>query len=197
MSTLPLILASGSPRRRDLLAQAGVAFEIMPADVPEERGTGEAPERFAARLAEAKAQAVADRIGSAPRRCVLGADTIVVLGDEVFGKPRDAEHAAELLGQLVGRTHRVITAVAVVASDTGVVHSCLVESRVAMRAASPAEIRAYVATGESLDKAGAYALQGEGRHLVEHVEGSETNVIGLPIDETLGLLARHAQPTAL
>lgn len=189
MPALPLILASASPRRRDLLERAGVEFEIAPADVPEVRGTGEAPETFALRLAEAKAQAVAQRCGPDPRRWVLGADTIVVLGGEVFGKPRDPEHAVELLSRLVGQTHRVITAICLVASDSGEARSCLTESRVEMHAANQDEVRAYVAKGESLDKAGAYALQGAGRRLVARVDGSETNVIGLPLDETLALLA--------
>jgi septum formation protein len=192
MPELPLILASASPRRRDLLTRAGVAFEVLPADVPEERGTGEAPETFASRLAEAKARAVASLVGAEPRRWVLGADTIVVLGAMVLGKPRDPEHAVELLSQLLGQTHRVLTAVSLVASDTGEARTALVESRVRMLTATAAEVQAYVATGEPLDKAGAYALQGEGRRFVAEVEGSETNVIGLPLDETLELLAQAA-----
>jgi septum formation protein len=190
MAALPLILASASPRRRDLLTHAGVAFEVLPANVPEERGSTEAPETFARRLAEAKARAVANRVGAQPRRWVLGADTIVVLGDTVFGKPRDPEHALELLAQLRGQTHRVLTAICLLASDTGDACTTLVESHVRMHTASDAELRAYVATGEPLDKAGAYALQGEGRRFVAEIEGSETNVIGLPLDETLALLAQ-------
>ncbi|MBW2269154.1 MAG: septum formation inhibitor Maf [Deltaproteobacteria bacterium] len=189
MPALPLILASASPRRRELLARAGVAFEVLPAEIPEQRDPGEAPEAFARRLAEAKARAVATRLGGEPRRWVLGADTIVVLGDSVLGKPRDPEHAVELLARLLGHTHRVLTAVSLIASDTGDARTTLVESRVRMLAASEAEVRAYVATGESLDKAGAYALQGKGRRFVAQVEGSETNVIGLPLEETLALLA--------
>lgn len=184
----PLVLASGSPRRRDLLARAGVRFVVTPADIPEEQLPGEAPEAFALRLAREKATAVASRMGAAPPRWVLGADTIVVLGDDVLGKPRDAEHALALLTQLAGRTHRVVTAVALASSDGRAVRHRVVESRVSMRAAGEAELRAYVATGESLDKAGAYAAQGRGRLLIERIEGSETNVIGLPIDETLALL---------
>lgn len=189
--TLPLVLGSGSPRRRELLTHAGVAFEVVPADIDESARPGEAPAAFAERLAREKARAVAARIGPTPRRIVLGADTIVVIGGDVLGKPVDPDDAVRLLGRLVGREHVVMTAVALVASDrldaatTQVVHS-----RVAMRPASEDEIRRYVATGEPLDKAGAYAAQGEGRRFIDRIEGSETNVIGLPMDETLALLRR-------
>jgi septum formation protein len=187
-TALPLILASASPRRRALLERAGVAFEVRPADLPEQREPDEAPEAFAGRLALAKAKAVASAAGREPPRLVLGADTIVVLDGEVFGKPLDARHAVELLSRLVGRTHRVITAVALVASGSGRARHAAVESAVTMRAAAAEELRAYVATGEPLDKAGAYAAQGEGRRFIAKIEGSETNVIGLPLEETLALL---------
>jgi septum formation protein len=184
----PLILASASPRRRELLAGAGVAFEVVPAEVPEERRPGETPAAFATRLAREKADAVAGRNDRVAPRLVLGADTIVVLGDEVLGKPDDAGHAVELLERLAGREHRVLTAVAVVESGSGRCFQALVESRVTLRSASTQELRRYVASGEPLDKAGAYALQGEGRRFVTRVEGSESNVIGLPLEETLALL---------
>jgi septum formation protein len=183
-----LVLASGSPRRRELLARAGIDFEVLPADIPEVRRPDEPPEVFAQRLAREKALAVAQRIGG-PARPVLGADTIVVLGDQVLGKPRDEAHAVELLSQLVGRRHAVITGVAIANSDTLAVSETAVLSWVAMRDADHPEIAEYAATGESLDKAGAYALQGEGRRFVSDVEGSESNVIGLPMEETLALLA--------
>jgi septum formation protein len=131
---------------------------------------------------------VARRLGPAPRRFVLGADTIVVIGDDVLGKPDDAEHAVALLRRLVGKRHVVFTGVALVASDTLEERHAVVESGVRMRAANERELRAYVATGEPLDKAGAYAAQGDGRRLIEAIEGSESNVIGLPLDETLALL---------
>ena len=116
-SPAPLILASGSARRRELLARAGVPFEVRPPDIPERREPGEPPGRFASRLALEKARAVASRAG-APGRLVLGADTIVVVDDDVLGKPRDVEHAAALLSRLVGRSHRVLTAVALVESGS-------------------------------------------------------------------------------
>ena len=184
----PVVLASASPRRRELLSRAGVRFEVRPAHIPEERGPGEQPASFARRLARDKALAVARELPADASRLVLGADTIVVTDSQVLGKPRDPDHAVELLRQLVGRDHRVITAVAVVAPGGGPVQDAVVESTVRMRDATVDELRAYVATGESLDKAGAYALQGEGRRFVERVTGSETNVIGLPVEETLGLL---------
>jgi septum formation protein len=184
----PLVLGSGSPRRRELLARAGVVFEVRPADVDERARPGEAPPALAERLAREKALAVARRVGPAPARLVLGADTIVVVDGDVLGKPADAADAARLLGRLVGRAHRVLTGVALVESEGLGTWSALVESRVWMRPAEAAEIRRYVATGEPLDKAGAYAAQGEGRRFIERIEGSETNVIGLPVEETLALL---------
>jgi septum formation protein len=193
-TTLPLILASSSPRRRELLAQAHVGFEVWVPDVPEEPLAGEAPEAFASRVALEKALAVARRVGPEPLRVVLAADTIVVLDGEVLGKPRDAAHALALLRRLVGRRHRVLTAVAVVESATLAAHRCVVESGVAMHDASSEELAAYVATGEPLDKAGAYAAQGEGRRFVAHIEGSETNVIGLPVEQALALLREAGAP---
>jgi septum formation protein len=184
----PVVLASASPRRRELLARAGVPFEVVPSHVDERPRAGEAPEALALRLACEKAVDVARRFPASPRRLVLGADTIVVLGDLVLGKPKDAADAVEMLRRLAGRTHRVLTAIAVVETDRLEPRGRCVESTVVMRKASDAELRAYVATGEPLDKAGAYAAQGEGRRFVERIEGSETNVIGLPIEEALALL---------
>jgi len=183
-----LVLASASPRRREILAGAGVRFEVVPADIDESAQPGEAPEALAERLAREKALAVARRLGPEPGRLVLGSDTIVVLEGDVLGKPRDARHAEVLLGRLAGRTHRVVTGVAVARTGDLALRSLTVASRVTMHAAAPEAIRRYVATGEPLDKAGAYAFQGEGRRFVASVEGSETNVIGLPLEETLALL---------
>jgi septum formation protein len=182
------VLASASPRRRELLASAGVRFEVMPSHLPERALPGEAPAQLAQRLAVEKAAAVARGLPSEPPRWVLGADTIVVIDGEVLGKPDDAEHATLLLRRLAGRRHQVLTGVALVASDTFEKQHFVVESFVHMRSAGDGELRAYVATGESLDKAGAYAAQGIGRGLIEKIEGSETNVIGLPLEETLALL---------
>jgi len=183
-----LILASGSPRRTDLLSRLEVAFAAVPAEIEETARPGETPRALAERLAREKAEAVAARMGRTPRRVVLGCDTIVVIGEEVLGKPRDPEHALTLLRKLSGRSHLVLTGIAVVESDTGRTRSRVVESRVTLREADEAELRDYVATGESLDKAGAYALQGAGRRFIAGVEGSETNVIGLPLEETRAML---------
>ena len=183
-----IVLASASPRRSRLLTRAGVKYRVIPANIREERLPGEQPEALAARLAREKARSVAQRVGILPRRLVLGSDTVVALADEVFGKPDDPEHAVQLLRRLVGRTHRVITGVAVVDSASGTLREATVAARVSMRPASDAEIRAYVATGEPLDKAGAYAIQGRGQHLVSKLEGSRSCVIGLPVEEALALL---------
>ena len=188
-----LVLASGSPRRRDLLSAMGIAFEVIPADIPEIPREGEAPEPMALRFAKEKARAVASLSPDEPRRWVLAADTIVVLGDRVLGKPKSPEHAVEMLMALVGRTHQVITGVTVTNSTGSEEFSTAVASQVVMRPTPREELEAYVATGEPLDKAGAYALQGEGSRFVEAVEGSETNVIGLPVAETLMLLANAAR----
>jgi septum formation protein len=184
-----LVLASASPRRRELLAGAGLRFEVVPADVAEDARNGEPPRALVERLAAEKASAVRDRLPERPRRVVLGSDTVVVLDAEILGKPRDAEDAVAMLRRLAGRTHTVWTGVAVTATGADAVSVCSVASQVTLRPVGDAELRAYVATGEPLDKAGAYALQGEGRRLVSRVEGSESNVIGLPLEETLVLLA--------
>jgi septum formation protein len=186
----PLILASASPRRSTLLERAGVRFEVRPADIPEERREDEPAVAFVERMACEKALAVAKRVSEDDERWVLGADTVVVLGDKVLGKPRDHAHAIEMLAELAGREHRVVTGVAVVSSADATRHCLSVETLVEMRPLLRAEIEEYVASREPLDKAGAYALQGEGRNLVFRVSGSETNVIGLPMEETLELLGR-------
>ncbi len=188
MPASSLVLASGSPRRRDLLSRLEVPFAVVPAEIEETAHPGEAPRALAERLAREKAEAVVAQLGRTPRCVVLGSDTIVVIGEEVLGKPRDPEHALALLRKLSGRTHLVMTGIAVVESDTGRARSRVVESRVTLRKADDAELRDYVATGESLDKAGAYALQGAGRRFIAGVEGSETNVIGLPLEETVAML---------
>jgi septum formation protein len=164
-------------------------FEVMPAEVCERARFGEAPRALVERLAAEKALAVRARLPREPRRFVLGSDTVVVLAGEILGKPRDPAHAVELLSRLAGRTHTVWTGVAVAVTGDASPAVRSVASEVTLRAASEDELRAYVASGEPLDKAGAYALQGEGRRFVSRVSGSESNVIGLPLDETLALLA--------
>lgn len=185
-----LVLASASPRRREILAEAGLRFEILPAEIDETPLPGESPAALVERLAREKALAVAQRLPARPQRPVLGSDTIVVAPDgEVLGKPRDADHAVEQLSRLAGQWHRVMTAIAVVRSGGGALHSQVVVTRVQMRPARREELVEYVAVGESFDKAGGYAIQGEGRRFVVGLEGSRSNVIGLPLEETLALLA--------
>lgn len=185
-----LVLASASPRRSALLRELGLEFEIHPADLDETPLPDEAPRDLVRRLAREKALAVTDpkRIGT--RRFVLGSDTLVVLDDEPIGKPSDPSEAIQMLERLTGEVHTVMTGVAVLDVQTGSILDEVVESKVHMRKATTDEIEEYVELGESLDKAGAYALQGEGRRFVTRVEGSESNVIGLPLEETQALLQR-------
>lgn len=179
---MPLILASASPRRRDLLSSAGVSFTVSPADVDESVHPGEAPAAYALRVAVEKA-----RRGDAAA-AVLAADTVVDLDGAVLGKPADAAEAAATLRRLSGRVHRVHTAVVLRIGDA--ITHMRITSEVQFRPLSDAEIAAYVATGEPADKAGAYGIQGAGMGLVHAVRGSYTNVIGLPLAETLALLER-------
>ncbi|HYI02445.1 Maf family protein [Hyalangium sp.] len=183
-----LVLASASPRRRDLLSQLGLRFTVAAADLDETPLAGEAADLYVLRLARAKAQAVAARF---PDTWVLAADTTVALGTELLGKPGGPDEARQMLTQLSGRTHAVYTGVALAgrAEEATVVHT-----RVTFRTLSAGEIDWYVSTGEPLDKAGAYAIQGKGGFLVASVEGSPTNVVGLPLGETLALLTRAGVP---
>ena len=191
---LPVVLASASPRRRDMLAAIGLTTDVQAADVDESVLPGEAPEAMALRLAEAKADAVAaERTGAS---IVLAADTIVVLDGEILTKPRDTEHAVRTLTKLQDREHTVITAFAAIRTDDParrVVRA--VRTRVRFRALSEPVIRDYVASGEPLDKAGAYGIQRIGAKLVREVRGSYTNVVGLPLVEVLEALPVLGGPT--
>ena len=187
-----VVLASASPRRRDLLALGGVEFTVRPGAAPETPHPHEAPEALARRLSREKANAARQASGEADGAVVLGADTIVVLEGDVIGKPRDAAHAVELLRRLRGRTHRVLTGLTVLAPGTAPATS-LVESAVPMRDYSDTEIAAYVATGDPLDKAGAYAIQHPHFQPVDlpRFIGCVANVMGLPVCAALRLLAPH------
>jgi septum formation protein len=184
----PLVLASTSPRRRDLLREAGFRFEIAAPAVDERELPGEPPEGTARRLALEKARAVATRVGRGA--CVLAADTIVVIDGQPLGKPRDEPEAVEMLLRLAGRTHRVLTGFALVVAELGLEDSGVVESLVRMHPVDRATAQKYAATGEPLDKAGAYAAQGEAGRFVAEITGSRANVIGLPVEELLPRLAR-------
>jgi len=178
-----LVLASGSPRRAALLARLGLRPEIRPPDVDERPHRDEDPVTLAARLAVAKASAV-QRVGY--QEVILAADTVVVLDGRILGKPVDDHDAAAMLTRLSGRTHEVVTAVAV--HGAGRWHQATETTRVRFRPLTADEVAWYVGTGEPRDKAGAYGLQGAGAALVDHVDGSDTNVIGLPLTPTIRLL---------
>src|SRR5690606_35224290 len=178
-------LASASPRRRALLEQIGVPFAVRVPEIDETPGPDEAPEQYVRRLAEAKPAAVWAATRSAPRP-TLAADTTVVLGGRVLGKPADTDDALAMLETLSGRTQRVLTAVAV--RRLAGVSSVLNVSEVRFRATTEAERRAYCETGEPFDKAGAYGIQGFGAAFVDHLSGSYSGVMGLPLCETALLL---------
>ncbi|ELQ6169707.1 septum formation inhibitor Maf [Cronobacter dublinensis] len=180
-----LYLASGSPRRQELLGMLGVSFERLVPGVEEQRAEKEVPQDYVTRLARDKARAgVALAARDLP---VLGADTIVVLDGDVLEKPRDAAHAAEMLRRLSGQTHQVMTAVAL--ADSLRVRERLVITRVTFRALTAQDIAAYVESGEPMDKAGAYGIQGLGGCFVRSIEGSYHAVVGLPLVETWELLS--------
>jgi septum formation protein len=181
-----LILASASPRRRELLTQAGIAFQVHPANIPEDPREGEDPMTYVMRLAREKAEAVfaeltAEKAGQeeGSTLVVLGADTTVTLDDYILGKPEDAADAARMLRLLSGRTHRVITGVALVTAEGAEVAA---ETTAVQFLDMPdAEIAAYVASGEPMDKAGAYAIQGRAARWIPRIEGCYFNVVGLPL----------------
>jgi len=183
---MPIVLASASPRRQELLKNAGVKFVVRPANIPEVRHHGEAPQNFAERMAREKARAVWD---SDKHQNVLGADTVVVVDDLVLGKPEDEQDAARMLRLLSGRKHHVITGVCLIGtgfedlrSETTAVH---------FSALNDDDIREYIASGEPMDKAGAYAIQGMASRWISKIEGDYSNVVGLPIALVLQMLREH------
>ena len=187
---MQIILASSSPRRAEVLRDAGIAFEICPAQVDETRRPGETAQAMVARLAEAKARAVASSLAS---RCnqgciIIGADTAVELDGEIYGKPRNAGHAEEMLTALSGRTHQVLSGVFVLRLPDGAARSAVESTSVTFAPLVRAEIDAYVSTGEPMDKAGAYAIQGRGGRFIPRIEGCYFNVVGLPLARLHALL---------
>jgi septum formation protein len=173
-----LILASASPRRRELLTQAGFEFQIHPARIPEDPQPNEDPIAYVTRLARQKAEAVYTQLAD-PTTIVLGADTTVTLDNQILGKPENAEDAARMLRLLSGRTHRVITGVSLVSANR--TETAAEVTAVQFLTISEAEIQAYIATGEPRDKAGAYAIQGHAARWIPRIEGCYFNVVGLPI----------------
>ncbi len=185
MNQLLVILASASPRRAELLTQMGVSFEQRPADVDESRLDGESPELYVQRLARSKANTALAKCNDC---VVIGSDTVVVLGNDVLGKPKDELDHARMFAQLSGRTHHVLTAVTV-ASRTRSDHA-ISRSEVTFTHVSAADTAQYWRTGEPGDKAGGYAVQGLAAMFIERLSGSYSGVMGLPIRETATLLAR-------
>ena len=188
-----IILASNSPRRKELLALLGLPYRSCPADIDESPLPGEAPRAYVLRLAEGKARTVASQVPV--DSLVIAADTTVADGMQILGKPVDEQQAVEMLNRLRGHTHQVYTGVAILrlADHTLLLDACATD--VPMREYSPAEITAYVATGDPLDKAGAYAIQHAGFHPVETLQGCYANVVGLPLCHLTRLLRRlNAEP---
>jgi septum formation protein len=184
-----LILASASPRRVDLLGEAGYVFDVEPAHVDESESAGEPPRSYVLRVAALKARAIAAKH---PADLVLAADTTVVVGGAMLAKPADDDDARRMLGLLSGRTHEVLTGVVLVCA--GRESSAVVETRVRFRTVTPAEIDWYVASGEPHDKAGAYGVQGLASRFVEAVDGSYSNVVGLPVEAVRALLEAEGVP---
>jgi septum formation protein len=181
----PLILASASPRRRALLRQLGIPFRVVRSSVSEAAAAGESPEARVLRLSRLKARDVAAR---RPGRWVIGADTIVLVAGMILGKPETVEEAHAMLGALQGRAHEVLTGICVLRLPHGPSAQRVVRTTVHMRDISPQETAWYVGTGEPFDKAGAYAIQGLGSVFVTRIEGSYTNVVGLPVPELIQIL---------
>ncbi len=187
ITTGEFILASASPRRNELLKSMGLEFTVEPADVDETYTNGEPPSDHALRLSREKAQAISLRH---PDAWVLGADTVVVIGGEVLGKPGSVAEARHMLGKLSGREHHVFTGFTVVGESAGVLVGDVIESRVLFRDISPEEMTWYVESDEPYDKAGGYAAQGKSGFFIRAISGSYTNVIGLPLCEVIDMLKR-------
>jgi septum formation protein len=184
MTAIRVVLASQSPRRRELLTLVGIAHEVRPADIDESYFAGEQPGAHAERLAREKVATVSR---DTPDALVIGSDTIVVVDGDVLGKPRDEAHAFQMLTRLSGRSHTVITAIAV--EWRGEIRSAIVEVGVTFHPLTAVEIDAYIATREPMDKAGAYGIQGFGATIVERVDGDYFAVMGLPLQKLVRLMA--------
>ena len=194
MGSPRLILASASPRRSDLLDQLGVEYTVAPAHIDEAQHEGEQPSAYVQRMAQEKAQAIAARF-PAPDFVILSADTTVVLDDTVLGKPASSDEAMSMLSCLSGRWHTVLTAVCLLGAAG--MNCVTVETKVEFVALSQTTCEAYLATEEPWDKAGAYGIQGLGGAFVRRIEGSYSNVVGLPLCETWQLLSRCGIATTL
>ncbi len=186
---MKLILASSSPRRAEILRDAGIVFENFVAQINEAAHPGESAQAMVVRLAEAKARVAAGQIGSTKGSCiVVGADTAVELDGEIFGKPRDAVHAREMLAALSGRTHHVLTGIFLVRLPDSATRDAVESTAVTFSPMQRSEIETYVASGEPTDKAGAYAIQGVAGRYISRIEGCYFNVVGLPLARLHALL---------
>jgi septum formation protein len=185
--TKPVVLASSSPRRREILEKTGLKFMVDAAEINEDHGRRMKPAELAKTISLEKAKVVAARH---PCSIIIAADTFGVLGGRMLGKPRDENAARDMLGRMGGRRHRVVTGFTILDTETGKAVSKAVETKVYFRKLDSEEIEAYVKTGEPLDKAGAYAIQGMGALLVEKIEGDYYNVIGLPLSSLARELKR-------
>jgi septum formation protein len=186
--TIKLILASSSPRRAEVLRDAGIAFEVCATQVDEFPRPGESAHAMVARLAEAKARAAATQLSSKEDSIIIGADTVVELGGEIFGKPRDAADAREMLAALSGRTHHVLTGLFLLRLPDSAIRAAVETTAVTFASLDRGEIETYVASGEPLDKAGAYAIQGRAGRYISAIEGCYFNVVGLPLARLYALL---------
>jgi septum formation protein len=190
--SIRVILASASPRRRQLLSATNIEFEVIESLMPEQHIAGELPRDYALRMARDKAGAVSSRF---PDAIVVGADTIVVCENQILEKPADANDARRMLAMLSSRTHTVVTAFALARAGK-ILESSPVESQVTFRKLDADEIAAYIATDEPFDKAGAYGIQGVGGGFISHLEGSRDNVMGLPTEHVVAALARFGVKAA-
>lgn len=184
---VPIVLASASPRRRELLQQVGLNFTVVPSAAEEQAIDGETPQQHVIRLSREKAQEVADRADVAGR-FFLGSDTIVLRDTTILGKPTDTLDAAQMLRSLSGRSHQVLSGFAIIDREQGHRTEGAVTTEVWFKSLTEAEIRGYIASGEPMDKAGAYGIQGLGAFMVSRIDGSYPNVVGLPLCEVIQAL---------
>lgn len=183
-----IVLASSSPRRRELLSTLGFAFDVINPSSDETVSENETPEDFALRVSVEKAWSVSRSLGEGA--VVIGADTIVVVDGEILGKPEDPEEASSMLRKLSGKEHHVYTAFSIVRPKNEILHSEIVDTSVRVKPLAASEIEGYIKTGEPMDKAGAYGIQGIGSFMVRGIEGSYSNVVGLPVEELLTALKK-------
>lgn len=183
-----IVLASSSPRRRELLSSLGIGFDVIHPSSDEALSGSETPRDFALRVSAEKALSVSALLGKG--EIVIGADTIVVVDGEILGKPGDREEASSMLRKLSGKEHLVYTAFSIVGPENEILHSEIVGTRVRVKSLAASEIEGYIKTGEPMDKAGAYGIQGLGSFIVTGIEGSYSNVVGLPVEELLAALKK-------